>query len=118
MGLRQWVGRMWGNTAADVVITEFPITTTPGSAPIGITRGPGGNLWFTEYLGNKIGRITTAGVITEFAITTTPNSGPIEITRGPDGNLWFTENLGNKIAKFNICQEESNHEGECQDRQD
>ena len=34
------------------------------------SSGPDGNLWFTEYGGNKIGRITTAGVITEFAIPT------------------------------------------------
>src|SRR5258707_13210346 len=72
-----------GNGSTQVTITEYPITTTPGSAPVGITRGPDGNLWFTEYLGNKIGRITTAGVITEFAITTTPNSGPIESSQEP-----------------------------------
>jgi virginiamycin B lyase len=57
---------------------------------MGITAGPDGNLWFTEYGGNKIGRITTAGVITEFPIPT-DDSEPWGITSGPDGNLWFTE---------------------------
>ena len=36
----------------------------------GITVGPDGNLWFTEYDGNKIGKITTGGTITEYAIPT------------------------------------------------
>ena len=32
-----------------------------------ITAGPDGNLWFTEYLGERIGRITPLGVVTEFS---------------------------------------------------
>jgi hypothetical protein len=36
-------------------ITEFPIPTSY-SDPIGITAGPDGNLWFTEYLGANHGR--------------------------------------------------------------
>jgi len=38
-------------------ITEFPVPTAD-SGPWAITAGPDGNLWFTEYDGNKIGRIT------------------------------------------------------------
>jgi streptogramin lyase len=71
-------------------ITEFP-TPTADSQPFGITRGPDGNLWFTESLTGKIGRITPAGVITEFAAGITPGGQPLDITAGPDGNLWFTE---------------------------
>jgi streptogramin lyase len=43
--------------AAAGTITEFPTPTK--SAPIGITAGPDGNLWFTEENVSKIGRITT-----------------------------------------------------------
>jgi streptogramin lyase len=45
-------------------ITEFS-TPTVNSAPLGITTGPDGALWFTEnaFVANKIGRVTTAGVI-------------------------------------------------------
>ena len=39
------------------VITEFQIPT-PTSRPIGITGGPDGNIWFTEFNENKIGRLT------------------------------------------------------------
>src|SRR2546427_4600664 len=79
-------------------VREFPIPTQ-SSGPLGITAGPDGNLWFTEFSSNSIGRITTSGIITEFPIPTT-NSGPIRITAGPDGNLWFTENFGNKIGRI------------------
>ncbi len=37
-------------------ITEFPV---PSGTPEFITAGPDGNLWFTEFNGDKIGRITT-----------------------------------------------------------
>ena len=82
--------------AADVgTITEYPIPTAD-STPRGITTGPDGRLWFTEYFGNKIGRITTAGVIgagDEIPMPTA-NVAPSGITVGPDGNLWFTDVAG------------------------
>jgi streptogramin lyase len=56
--------------------------------------GPDGNLWFTEFLGDRIGRITPSGTINEYSVPTTP-SGPSGIAVGPDGNLWFTEGVGN-----------------------
>ncbi len=46
-------------------ITSFSLPTA-ASHPEGITKGPDGNLWFTEYNGNQIGRITPGGTITEF----------------------------------------------------
>jgi streptogramin lyase len=60
--------------------------------------GPDGNLWFTEFHGNKIGRITTDGVIMESIAK--PGIGTYGITAGPDGNIWFTESNGNAIAEF------------------
>src|SRR5262249_23925963 len=78
-------------------VTGFPIPTF-NSEPYGITRGPDGNLWFTENLAGKIGRITPAGVITEFNLT--PGSQPVQITAGPDGNLWFTENVPSRIGRI------------------
>ena len=80
-------------------VTEFPVPTAQSNLS-GITRGPDGNLWFTEALAGKIGRITPAGVITEFSAGITPNSAPAGITRGPDGNLWFTESQANKIGRI------------------
>jgi virginiamycin B lyase len=80
-------------------ITEFPIPTI-SSFPTGITAGPDGNLWFTEFHGNEIGRITTAGVVTGEFLIPTRLSDPEGITAGPDGNLWFTESSGDKIGRI------------------
>jgi virginiamycin B lyase len=79
-------------------ITQFAVPTANGG-PTGITVGPDGNLWFTEWFGNKIGRLTPAGQVTEFPIPTL-QSFPDGITAGPDGNLWFTENQGNRIGRI------------------
>jgi streptogramin lyase len=78
-------------------ITEFSLPTLP-SAPLGITAGPDGNLWFTEQAGGKIGRITPSGTITEYPLPSFDN--PFGITAGPDGNLWFVEPDGNKIGRI------------------
>ena len=73
----------------------------PAPCPAAIAGGPDGNLWFTEYTGNKIGTIDpTTHVITEFALPTA-NSSPYAIAAGPDGNLWFTEFGGNQIGTIN-----------------
>ena len=89
-------------SAADVgTISEYPIPTA-SSTPRGITTGPDGRLWFTEYFGNKIGRITTAGVIgagDEIPLPTAAVS-PSGITTGPDGNLWFTELAGGDHSRI------------------
>ena len=81
-------------------ITEFGLPRSAGADPQGIT-GPDGNLWFTEYSGNKIGRITPTGTVTEFAIPT-PVSYPEGITAGPDHNLWLTETTGNNIGRITL----------------
>ena len=84
-------------TTSGVVDGEFPIPTA-GSAPAGITTGPDGNVWFTEFFGNKVGRVTPQGSVTEFPIPTA-SSSPRGIAAGPDGNVWFTESATNKIGR-------------------
>ncbi len=78
--------------------SSYPIPT-PNSDPQGITGGPDGALWFTEYRGNKIGRITVKGVVTEFPVTTT-DSQPYGIAAGADGALWFTEYKADQIGRI------------------
>ncbi|MGH7867215.1 MAG: virginiamycin B lyase family protein, partial [Candidatus Dormibacteraceae bacterium] len=75
-----------GRITPSGTITEFAMPT-PNSEPWGITRGPDGNLWFTDVSGNKIGRITTSGRVTEFDM---PDRLGVGIVTGPDGNLWVT----------------------------
>jgi hypothetical protein len=81
----------------DGQITEYPLPTPRGVS--GITIGPDGNIWFTEFSANQIGMITPDGQINEYPIPT-PNSRPEAITAGPDGNVWFTELGSNQIGEF------------------
>ena len=64
--------------------------------PRGITLGPDGNLWFTEFASpGRIGRITPGGrgdgVHRRRHAGHSRRRQPVGITAGPDGNLWFTE---------------------------
>src|SRR5947209_12671111 len=45
-------------------VTEFSVDISPGSSPEGIAAGPDGNMWFTEYDGDRVGRITPSGAVT------------------------------------------------------
>jgi len=63
---------------------------TAGSYPDGITGGPDGAVWFTEYFSGKIGRISSAGIIQEYALPAAGQS-PVTISSASDGALWFTE---------------------------
>ncbi len=56
--------------------------------PQGITAGPDGNLWFTEFYDNVVGRITTKGTSTLFSLNT--QNSATYITNGPGGALWVT----------------------------
>jgi streptogramin lyase len=82
-------------------ITEFPVPSVSSIATDGITKGPDGNLWFTEGASSAIGMINpTTHAISSFA-TPTASSNPQGITAGPDGNLWFTEWWGYNIGMIN-----------------
>jgi streptogramin lyase len=88
-------------------ITEFPLPSPQGQGNLtGITVGPDGNLWFTDWGDNSIGMINpNTHAISLFPIPTA-GAGPEGITVGPDGNLWFTEwfitkNNTNQIGEIN-----------------
>ena len=69
-------------------ITEYQVPST-NSQPYGITVGPDGNLWFTEWLTGYIGRITPAGVITEFTCQGWASDGsPCGYAYGINGERW------------------------------
>ena len=78
---------------------KVTVYTKAGVAqPTGITQGPDGALWFTNYAGNSIGRITTAGKGTIF--TGKGIDKPYLITSGPDGAVWFTNYADNAIGRI------------------
>lgn len=71
-----------------------------------LTRGPDGNMWFTQTSRNRIGRITPSGAVTFFGPGVMASrrgrhrfSAPLGITAGPDGLIWFTEHAGGRIGR-------------------
>ena len=102
-----------GTAAAPTpTVTELTGGVTPGfsslSDPDGITTGPDGHVWFTEYSGpggssaqnagpGGVGRVNDDGTVTELVGGKTPGfdpkGGPEAITTGPNGRVWFTEYL-------------------------
>ncbi|HYH58959.1 MAG TPA: hypothetical protein VD790_07035 [Thermoleophilaceae bacterium] len=79
---------------------EFSDGITANATPTGIAAGPDGNMWFTEYGGDRIGRITPTGAVTEFSDGITPGAEVQQITAGPDGNMWFTEYDADRIGRI------------------
>ena len=69
-----------------LVVTEYPIPSTPGGLPNHIASGSDGNLWYTATRTNKVSRITLQGAITEFVLAGV--EAPGALTQGHDGNLW------------------------------
>jgi virginiamycin B lyase len=79
---------------------EYP---QPESHRPGMTIGPDGALWFTEYGLDSIGRITTSGIVSRFPLPPDVFArGPDKITTGPDGALWFTEAFGARIGRITV----------------
>jgi hypothetical protein len=67
---------------------------------MGITVGPDGYLWFTEFLAGQVGMISPDGsILNEYALPTA-NSGPMGIAAGSDGYLWFTEFNANQVGSI------------------
>jgi virginiamycin B lyase len=67
--------------------TAYPLPT-PNAGVEAVTRGPDGNVWFTEFDKSKIGKITPSGRITEYKTPFNPLQS-VDIKTGADGNVWF-----------------------------
>jgi streptogramin lyase len=80
-------------TTLPVAANSFTSTTctgiTPSSQAFAITTGPDGNLWFTEFVANRVGMFNpTTKLATEFGPLTSPATA---IAPGPNGAVWFVE---------------------------
>ncbi|GAA0921975.1 virginiamycin B lyase family protein [Nonomuraea longicatena] len=65
----------------------------PESGPYGLTTGPDGHLWFTEWGANRVGSIGSDSDI-EVHPLPTPDSQPHGIALGLDGALWTALEIG------------------------
>ena len=66
--------------------------------PRGIIVDTGGNIWFTEQMGNRIARLS--GTTIYEWILNTAGSEPWDVTVDKEGNIWLTEYHGKKVARF------------------
>jgi streptogramin lyase len=84
-----------GRITTQGIVTEFAVSLPPSeysSDPAGMTTGPDGNLWFTEFFGSSIASMTTSGLVTHYHLPSNfPTSMPFAITVGSDRSIWFTE---------------------------
>jgi virginiamycin B lyase len=94
--LRQQPVSITSTARQAATIIELEIPNNAGSG--GLTSGPDGALWFTEYFDNKIARVTTSGDFTEYPIPTA-NSYPGQVAAGPDGAV-LTEQNADKIGRI------------------
>lgn len=81
--------------------TRTTVAQAPGSAPLGITTGPDGHIWFTNSASAEIGKLNT---VTRRILSLKLDSGsqPTGITSGPDGKLWFTQAGNGKVGVVNV----------------
>jgi virginiamycin B lyase len=91
-------------------ITWYPLPQQgqQNPQPLRITRGPDGNLWFTEGDGleeadhapDRVGRITTSGSVAEFDLPGDNGIWQGGIAAGADGNVWFAEPVRGRIGRI------------------
>ena len=88
------------NTSTNQIV-ENTIPTS-GSHPYGITKDPGGNIWFAENGQQKIASFvpTSNGKvsITEYSVSTAGN--PHLITADHAGNIWYSEGFSGDIGEY------------------
>ena len=72
-------------------LAEFDLPRE-GGHPIRLAAGPDGNVWFTEWAGERVARIAPNGQIEGFPLSR--SSRPYDIVAGFDGDLWFMEEKG------------------------
>jgi streptogramin lyase len=90
--------------------TEYALAKESG--PAGVTAGPDGNLWFTNYLTHKIVKMTPAGKI-EAEYSPAGPGADLHIVAGPgkESALWFTggEGIGKITTSGTITQYKREH---------
>lgn len=94
-----------GATAGDV---DGPAGTATLNLPFGLGLDTSGNIWFSEFNGNRIRMATPAGTVTTMGgagvsgFSDGPSSqaklnGPCGIVVGKDGTVWFADRYNHRI---------------------
>ncbi|GAB3964316.1 hypothetical protein GCM10029978_024510 [Actinoallomurus acanthiterrae] len=78
--------------AAAGTVTEAALSVSD-SAPLGLTTGPGGSVWFAEHA-QGLGRVDALGAVKDFAVPANSQHGvavPEGAATASDGTVWFTD---------------------------
>ncbi len=94
-----------------------PATAASLNSPVGVTVDLNGNLYITEWSGNRIRKVDKNGIISTIAgnggygysgdgsnATSATLSGPSGILVDSLGNIYFAESAGNRIRKLSLSQ--------------
>jgi virginiamycin B lyase len=106
-------GTLWATlSGSDQVIQLTPsgnglilgkqVALPKGSAPGWLVQGPGGDLWFAEYGGNKIAYVTSTGNLVE-PVALSGKVGPDSVTYDQArGLIWFVEFDASRIGRLTL----------------
>jgi streptogramin lyase len=86
-------------------LTEYEMPDAQTHMPVGISRGPGGEIWFlaVDFYGStpEIGSVSTSGNIVEYPLPPTCNQVTDSVVLGGDRNLWVSARCGdNAMVRF------------------
>jgi virginiamycin B lyase len=92
-------GNVVGRISPGGAVDEYAVPGTAGVLGVGdLTRGPEGDMWFTEPAANRIERVAPTGHPEGFTVPTA-GSLPTGIVGAPGGFLWVTMEGTGKVAK-------------------
>jgi streptogramin lyase len=93
--------------SANGTIDYYAATDRFSSEGCSMVEAPDGNVWFTDYFGNRIGKITPQGQVSFQQLEN--RSQPFAIALGSDGALWFTEFGRHRIGRLTTDGQLSNY---------
>jgi virginiamycin B lyase len=90
-------GRLARISVENGAISEFPLSSAKAS-PWSIAAAPNGEVWFTEYPGNRLGHLTKSGTILECE-SSRGSGNSIAVTS--DGVVWLA--TSHSVVKVALC---------------
>lgn len=101
---RLYVGSPASRTVYSVNLAEDSPTATPvvtsAGQPNGLTVGPDGALYYSDFSGGHVYRVSPEGMRTQ--VTTSTISGANGVAFGPDGSLYVDSYSGRRLIRLTL----------------
>lgn len=100
----QSLGRITVGTTPSIALFKAPdIENGHQSAPVAISAGPDGNMWFTDRGSDYLGNIAPLlGSFNEYPIPVNPNRIDQGVVVLPSGQMWFVEQGTGRLGEVQI----------------